>query len=55
MIKRGGGRVRIADGTTSVPAATSSNKSNWGGRGGCLGFLVYLFAGLSSSLNSAGT
>ncbi len=26
-------------------AAFSPNGSNWGGRGGCLGFLVYLFCG----------
>jgi hypothetical protein len=29
--------------TMSVTAAISPNESNWGGRGGCLGFLVYLF------------
>jgi hypothetical protein len=30
-------------------AAFSPNGSNWGGRGGCLGFLVYLFC-VSTSL-----
>ncbi len=31
--------------TMSVTAAISPNESNWGWRGGCLGFLVYLFSG----------
>jgi hypothetical protein len=29
----------------SATAALSPNESNWGGRGGCLGFLVHLFCG----------
>jgi hypothetical protein len=28
-----------------VTAAISPNESNWGGRGSCVGFLVYLFSG----------
>ncbi len=31
--------------TMSVTAAISPYESNWGWRGGCLGFLVYLFSG----------
>ncbi len=31
--------------TMSVTAAISPNESSWGGSGGCLGFLVYLFSG----------
>jgi hypothetical protein len=30
--------------TMSVTAAISPNESSWGGSGGCLGFLVYLFS-----------
>jgi hypothetical protein len=30
----------------SVIAAISPNETNWGRRGGCLGFLVYLFSGV---------
>jgi hypothetical protein len=43
-----GGRERERENSRriimSVTAATSPNESNWGGGGGCLGFLVYLFA-----------
>ncbi len=35
---------------TSTTAALSPNESNWGGRGGCLGLLVYLFCGSDSPL-----
>jgi hypothetical protein len=31
--------------TMGVTAAISPNESSWGGSGGCLGFLVYLFSG----------
>jgi hypothetical protein len=31
-------------------AAFSPNGSNWGGRGGCLGFLVYLFCEYNTCL-----
>jgi hypothetical protein len=31
--------------TMSMIAAISPNETNWGRRGGCLGFLVYLFSG----------
>jgi hypothetical protein len=34
--------------TMSVTAAVSPNESNWGRRGGCLGFLVYLFSAATS-------
>jgi hypothetical protein len=35
--------------TISVTAAISPDESNWGWRGGCLAFLVYLFSDLDNS------
>ncbi len=45
-MKRGGERKDSRRITMSVIAAISPYESNRGGRGGCLGFLVYLFSAL---------